>query len=53
MDDYFIQHQENLIARYMDLHPDADWQDAYEATAQEAYDTFGQYMEYLMEFEED
>jgi hypothetical protein len=46
----FIQHHENLIARYMDVYPDADWTDAYEATAQEAYNTFGDYLADLADF---
>lgn len=49
-DDLFIQHHENLINRYMDIHPEADWTDAYEATTQEAYDTYGDYMKYMYEF---
>ena len=49
-DDLFIQHHENLIARYMDLHPDTDWTDAYETTSQEAYDTYGDYLKYMCEF---
>jgi hypothetical protein len=48
--DLFIQHHENLINRFMDMFPDADWTDAYEATAKEAYDTFGEYMKFMYEF---
>jgi hypothetical protein len=49
-DDLFIQHHENLINRYMDCHPGSDWTDAYDATAQEAYDTYADYMKYMYEF---
>ena len=53
-DDLFIQHLENLISRYMDLNPDADWTDAYEAMSQVAYDTYGDYLSYMNEqFSED
>ena len=50
MKELFIQHHENLIARYMDISSDADFADAYEATAQEAYDTFSEYVADLTEF---
>lgn len=53
MDELFIQHHENLINRYMDIYPDADWQDAYEATAQEAYDTYGNYLKFMEEYSMD
>ena len=53
-DDLFIQHLENLINWCMDLNPNADWTDAYEAMSQKAYDTYGDYLSYMNEqFSED
>jgi hypothetical protein len=38
--DLFIAAHEELIERYMNDHPDADWGQAYEATADGAYDRY-------------
>ena len=53
MEDLFIQHHENLIARYMDLYPGVDWFEAYEETEKEAYNSFGDYLGRMAEFSED
>jgi len=53
MKELFIQHHENLIARYLDLYPDKDYSDAYEATSQEAYDTLADYVANMNDYYED
>jgi hypothetical protein len=37
MKELFIAAHEELVAEYMDAHPDATWGEAYEATADAAY----------------
>lgn len=36
--DHFIAAHEQLVAEYLDRHPNADWRKAYDATADHAYD---------------
>lgn len=38
MKDAYMAMHEELIEQYMEDHPDADWTEAYEATADGAYD---------------
>ncbi len=37
MKDLFIQAHEELVEKYLEEHPGADWSDAYEATSDVAY----------------
>jgi hypothetical protein len=34
----FMAAHEQLVEEYLEAHPDADWNEAYEATADKAYD---------------
>lgn len=36
--EYFIVAHEQLVEEYLDAHPGADWSEAYEATADGAWD---------------
>ena len=36
--DWFIEAHEREVAQYMDRHPNASWSDAYDRTADSAYD---------------
>lgn len=36
--DFYIETLENLIEDYLESHPDATWDDAYELLADKAYD---------------
>ena len=38
--DLFIAAHEELVEQYMNDHPDADWHEAYNATADGAYDRY-------------
>jgi hypothetical protein len=40
----FIEHHERLIGDYLDAHPEADEEEAYNATGGLAYDSLGDHM---------
>ena len=42
--DLFIEQHERLMADYLDAHPEADEQEAYEATSGHAFDALGDHL---------
>jgi hypothetical protein len=41
--DIFIEQHERLMGEYLDAHPEADEQEAYDATSGYAFDSLGDY----------
>ena len=42
--DLFMDAHEAAVEQYLEEHPEADWQDAYEATCDQAYHDMGDMM---------